>query len=382
MRIVLTHPYCWPYARRGNERFIAELGRYLVSREHEVVTVATKPGRGVVEDHQPEGRRILHRQVRIPGMSRLRLQPYHPFLLGVLGSLMRIRADCVHSFHYIDGFAANLARTWAPHRTILQINWPPEPRYYPRIPPDRWLLRRAVLGADARGTISQFCRSIIQTHYGTDATVIPVPVDLDQFAYSPHTKRADRPILLSAASFDNPSKGVRAMIKAFARLKREVPDARLRLSGQMSPQVAAEVLGPLPELVRRDIEVLGVGKLEDLPGLYREANLLVLPSMWEAFGMVVVEAWACGTPVCVTRHGGLVEFLDDRSVAVSFDPQTGPTQTQTANVEGLAEAMRAGLSLSMEDETPPRCRARAEQYSWERLGAAYEKLYVPEGNGA
>src|SRR6516162_8635251 len=57
MRIALTHPYCWPYIKRGNERNIEELARYLSAKGHEVITISSKPGTATVEQTD-FGRRI------------------------------------------------------------------------------------------------------------------------------------------------------------------------------------------------------------------------------------------------------------------------------------------------------------------------------------
>ena len=46
MRVVLTHPFCWPYVRRGTERNLEQLGRYLTARGHEVTTISTRPEEG------------------------------------------------------------------------------------------------------------------------------------------------------------------------------------------------------------------------------------------------------------------------------------------------------------------------------------------------
>ncbi len=64
---------------------------------------------------------------------------------------------------------------------------------------------------------------------------------------------------------------------------------------------------------------------------------MCLPSMWEAFGMVVLESWASGTPVVVTRHGAFPELIaDNPHLGVMFDPKTDGFET--TNSEGLAEA--------------------------------------------
>src|SRR3989304_3790319 len=99
MRIVLTHVYCWPYVRRGSERHMDDVARYLHRRGHEVITVSTRPGRGLVEDTDG-GRRILHREWSTPLMERLRLQPAHPFFLSAARGIVALKPDIVHSWSF------------------------------------------------------------------------------------------------------------------------------------------------------------------------------------------------------------------------------------------------------------------------------------------
>jgi len=84
------------------------------------------------------------------------------------------------------------------------------------------------------------------------------------------------------------------------------------------------------------------------------------------------EAWLSGTPVVATAHGGLPEFVTDE-VGVLFDPRS--TGQEANNVEGLADAILAGVALSRKAETRARCRAHAESYAWEARGQQYELIY-------
>ena len=371
MRIVLTHVYCWPYVRRGSERHMDDVARYLHRRGHEVITVSTRPGRGLVEDTDG-GRRILHREWSTPLMERLRLQPAHPFFLSAARSIVALKPDIVHSWSFTDSLAASLTRTLGGHRTVLQLSGAPIPAgYYRRFPPDRWIIREAIRRSDQAVACSEFVRRLVTHHYGTSPGVMTPPVDLEHFPLGAGPPDGV-PTILSVADFDVPRKGVRVLVRAFARVKRNVPAARLMLSGRMSPAVRAQVTGGLSSEVARGIEVLGLGQPEDLPALYGQASVMVLPSMWEASGNAMFEAWAAGTPVVATDHGGLPEFMGE-GVGLLFDPRTDGQETQ--NDEGLAAAILEGLALSERAGTRERCRAHAARFSWEVLGPRVEDLY-------
>jgi L-malate glycosyltransferase len=99
----------------------------------------------------------------------------------------------------------------------------------------------------------------------------------------------------------------------------------------------------------------------------------VLPSLGEPSGRVMIEAWASGTPVVASNDGGLPEFVNPE-VGVLFDPK-GNGQEAT-NEAGLADAILEGLVLSRTQRIRERCRAHAEQFSYETLGPKYEALYA------
>ena len=372
MKIVLTHPYCWPYVRRGSERFLAELARDFTSRGHEVVTISSRPGAFASESTE-HGPRILLPQRWNPLMAKVRIQPTHMFAPGCLRRLLRIDADVIFCLHYIDSWAANIAKRLRGFKTVYYVTGPPVPGNLSRIPPDRGMMRAAICKSDRVITLGNHVASLVRTHYGVDPDIIPVPVDVKTFTEKTAVPEG-RPILLGIASFDELRKGIRVLVNTFVKIKATVPDAILRLSGRFPESLQEEVLGPVPPAIRRDIEVLGVGSIGDLPSLYREASVTVIPSMREAYGMTALESLACGTPVVGTDHAGLGELLCNPVVSVKFDPQTDGLET--SNIEGLTEAILAGLELSRRPETIGHCRTEAEKYSWKVLGPRYESLLL------
>ncbi len=192
-----------------------------------------------------------------------------------------------------------------------------------------------------------------------------------------HSERTDGPpVILSVADFNVRRKGVRVLVRAFAELKSEVPNAILRLAGKISLERKAEALEQIPHEVHSDIEFLGELDSCRIAQEYRDAFVMALPSMWEPSGTVVLEALSVGTPVVVTNHGGLPEFVND-TVGVLFEPKT--EGEETFNSEGLAEALLRGLKLSRTLGIGQRCRAHAERFSWTALGPKIERVYAVGG---
>ena len=111
-----------------------------------------------------------------------------------------------------------------------------------------------------------------------------------------------------------------ALLEAFARVRRAVPDARLVLVGTrppIAPQPGVEVLGRVRDRAR-------------IAELYRDAAVLAVPSFFDPFPLVLLEAMACGVPVVTTRQTGTPEMVADGS--------TG-TLVATGDVAALADAL-------------------------------------------
>ena len=339
---------------------------------HDVTTLSTRPGASGIETG-PAGTRLLRRPLTLPFMGALRIQPTHTFFFTSLRALRSLQADVVHSFYPSDALAAVCLNRRSRYRTVLQMNGVAVPGVscYRWMPPEGRMFREALERTDARIACSRFVRDLLLEHYGVDSEAITPPARLEAFDMG-QGPPDDRPTILAVADFTVRRKGVRVLVSAFAIVKRAVPDARLKLSGKLPESLATELVGNLPDAVRRDIEILGLGNASDLPRLYREASLTVLPAMAEPSGAVLGESLASGTPVVGTNHGGIPEFITPE-VGVLFDPQTDGEETH--NAAGLAEAILEGLRLSERSETRTRCRAHAQNYSWAAVGPRIEGVY-------
>ncbi|WP_176084942.1 glycosyltransferase family 1 protein [Martelella sp. HB161492] len=112
------------------------------------------------------------------------------------------------------------------------------------------------------------------------------------------------------------NKGYDLLIDGFAVLAERVPDARLHLAvgGENMDELETRILGELKDQVKAlgledKVEFSGYVSDEDLPDIYRAADLFVLSSRYEPFGMTAIEAMASGTPTVVTTNGGLYRAI-------------------------------------------------------------------------
>jgi glycosyltransferase involved in cell wall biosynthesis len=269
----------------------------------------------------------------------------------------------------------DLAHAVYPTDALAAVRWGrrtgrPSLLSYMGIPTDRWLrshrlrrkvLLRAVHGSDAVVALSRHAAEAFHQSVDHDPEVIPPGVDLR--AFRPLAARAERPTVVCSAAADVPRKNVGLLVGAFELVRAERPDARLVLSNPRDPQ-AVRHAGV--DLRAGGIEWATLDDRDTLARAYGEAWVAVLPSMDEAFGLVLVEALACGTPVVGYAHGGIPEVIDRPQIGELFS---------SMDAGGLARALLDALELAPDPRTATYCRARAEELSAERCVDSYVALY-------
>jgi glycosyltransferase involved in cell wall biosynthesis len=174
---------------------------------------------------------------------------------------------------------------------------------------------------------------------------------------------AERRYLLHVGTLQ-PRKNLGRLVAAFAAIASEEPDVELVLAGKRGwgredPAALAGHLG-----VGTRVHLLGYVPRTELPALYGSATAVVVPSLYEGFGLPVLEALACGVPVAASWGSSLPEVAG--SAALYFDP---------LDVDELAGVLRRLLA-----EAPLRRRlseagpARAREFTWERCAAATQAV--------
>lgn len=215
---------------------------------------------------------------------------------------------------------------------------------------ERRLERRAIESADVTIANSRLTRSLCLRRHPVEEDAIEVVyngVDVDRF--TPSETAANDALLFVGG--DSTRKGFDALLDAIRELGAG-RDVTITVVGAVDSVDTTTLASTLP------VEFLGRVSQGELAALYRNAAALVHPALYEPFGNVVLEAFACGTPVVVSNsdHCGAAELVDDET-GIDVDP-SAPAAVAAA----MRTAARSPSRFSSQE-----CRAVAETYTWDRV---------------
>lgn len=238
-------------------------------------------------------------------------------------------------------------------------------------------IERAVYGAAARVIVlSDAFGEIVERDYGVapnNIRVIPGGVDVARF--EPLASKTqmrerlgwpiDRPTVVSVRRLVQ-AKGLENLIRAAVLLRERIPNIFIAIGG--TGPLAETLAASIVELgLQNTVRMLGRISEDDLPSVYGAADLFVVPTVaLEGFGLVVVEALACGTPVLVTPVGGLpsvVRALEPGLILESAQPQH------------LANGIGAALAGTLPLPSAKRCVAYARNFSWSAISRLVSDVY-------
>ena len=187
------------------------------------------------------------------------------------------------------------------------------------------ITRYSIQESDGVTSISQYLKDKTLTDFGITRDIAVVPNFVNCDVYTPvrdeavrsaarkHLVGTDEPLLIHLSNF-RPVKRVHDVIKVFAQVNRAIP-ARLVLVGDGPDRSAAEWLV-------HDLGIQGrvhfLGKQDRVNELLPLADLMLMPSQLESFGLAALEAMACKVPSIATRVGGVPELIDDGETGLLY----------------------------------------------------------------
>lgn len=191
-------------------------------------------------------------------------------------------------------------------------------------------------------------------------TAIPLAYDANNFR---HLQLPQKNYFLFLGRH-NPHKNPQRLVSAFAALPNH-SDYELWFAGPADPRYTPALQAQITELgLQPQVKFLDYVPYAELPQLLNQAIALIFPSLWEGFGLPVLEAMACGTPVITSNLASLPEVAGDAALLVN--PYA---------VAELTQAMQAiATDTSVRSQLRQRGLARAAQFSWAKTGQATAEI--------
>lgn len=295
----------------------------------------------------------------------------HVLRLLWLQGVLRLRLSKARAHGLLNTVPEGVLRSPVPQVTVvhdlLPLRFPleyPRQQYYFRFLVPRILSDSRLVIADSEHT-----RSDILEHYGLPAGKVKVVYpgyDSSVFFCSQPDSSPRPPADPYILYVGNllPHKNLLRLLDAFALLRRRLP-CRLIIRGEGRPAYARLLRERIESLGLRDAVAFAGYRGEDvLRQLYSDAACLVLPSLGEGFGLPVLEAFACGTPVITASTSSLPEVAGDAALMV--DPY---------DALGLADAMYRTLTDSgLREDLRQRGLRRASAFTWRRTALEVSRL--------
>jgi glycosyltransferase involved in cell wall biosynthesis len=173
----------------------------------------------------------------------------------------------------------------------------------------------------------------------------------------------EEPFVLYVGTLE-PRKNLPNLLRAFARIQREIPHT-LALAGAEGWKTR-EFREAVEEVSLGDrLRLLGFVDERDLPALYSAADLFAFPSLYEGFGLPVLESMACGTPVVTSNISSLPEVGGDAALLV-----------EPSDVEGIGQAILSGLTdKELRGRLVAAGKKRAARFTWQATAKATAAAY-------
>ncbi len=302
-----------------------------------------------------------------------------------------VRYDVVHAHYWLSGWIAHLLRrywatpfvqlfhTTAHMKNAVAARGDREPEL--RVRTERRLLALAdsIIAANPGERADLIWR---QGASGAKVCTVPPGVDLERFRRQDRAacRRAlglnDVPVVLFVGRVD-PIKGIDTLLDAVVILSSDDAPGRqpciIFVGGEID--AAGRPVGTLAAVARRAID-LGVGAhvrfvgsqpQDELPTFYGAADVVAVPSRYESFGLVAVEAMASGTPVVASRVGGLAYTVDEEASGLLV-PSNNPNE--------LAAALRRVLSdVTFRESLSDGAFRTAQRFAWPAVAAQIAEIY-------
>ena len=230
---------------------------------------------------------------------------------------------------------------------------------------------------------------VLKREHGIDAALVHNGVDLQRWHAAPAPGdaavaqrlglRPGAPLLLAVGGVES-RKNTLGILQAFAGLRRQRPGAQLVIAGGASlldhgryqaafrAELGALVDQGLRVGAGQDLVITGTVADADMPALFRAADVLLMPSLNEGFGLVVLEALASGTPVVVSQRAPFTDYLDSGEQHGWCWAEPSDAASITA---AMQRALQPGRAQALADAVPEVCG----RFSWPASARRHAAIY-------
>ncbi len=226
----------------------------------------------------------------------------------------------------------------------------------------RWRTAIPILRHADRLVVPSMYLASVFRDFGLHAEVAPNFIDVNQFRY--RRRNPVRPLLICSRGFGqyySPD----LVVRAFARVKQEFPDARLRLLGEGEQERQIRAL--VEELGLKDVQFAGAVSRERIGCYYDESDIFINASWLDNMPLSILEAFASGIPVVSTAPEGIKYIVEHERTGLLSEP--GDWQSLAASVIRLLR--EPALALRLADEALRESR----KYCWEAVRGQWLDLY-------
>jgi glycogen(starch) synthase len=375
VRILLVTWEFPPETVGGVGAHVDGLSKSLAKDGHDVC-IFTLAAPGIVEDQILAGVRIIRADIDLPWLPENDAVGFvssgNHHITALLAQLDDWRPDVVHAHDWRSAWAGHTLANLCAVPLVTTFHSTARGRHGGNVPDGDPASIHSVESWIANVSQRVICCSRFMQREVIDGfelmpdhvQLIPNGVDVDVWAPIGDQYRSRLVLAWGRVQYE---KGFQVLAQAIGRLRGRVPGIRCVIAGR----------GPyLPEL-QSQVDIEGVSDLvhlagyvtdEELRSLLHEAGCVVIPSLYEPFGIVALESLAANAPTIVARTGGLAEIMEDTEASLMFDP--GNAKELATRIERVL--MNSHVSQNMQAQGAEILHAR---FSWDAIARSTVSAY-------
>jgi glycogen synthase len=379
MRVLMLSWEYPPLVVGGIAAHVDGLSRAMARQGHDVVVFSLHTPLAD-DDAVIGGVRVLRARTDLPwlpdGDLVARMASANHHLVQLVARLGSWEPDVVHAHDWLVAWTGDTLRGLWDVPLVATVHATERGRHGGHVPPgmpaavnsvEWWLTYQAreVIACSrfmAREIVSGFELPPEKVH------LVPNGVETARWAVPEGAAPVEREPLVVAWGRIQYEKGFQTLARAIGLLRHRVPGIRCVIAGRggyladLQSQVDVEGLADV-------VHLAGFVSDADLHDLLRRAGCVVIPSLYEPFGIVALEGMAAGAPTIVANTGGLAEIVADTGAALMFEP--GNAASLADRIHYVLRGPAAAVAM-----TATAARLLAERYTWDAIATSTVKVYV------